>query len=124
MATKKITEREMFTLIAEANADNAEIVAFCEKKIEQLDRKKQNNSKKANENIETYLKVLETALSNYDGYVTISELIAQNDLSELKNQEGIVTPQKVSNYMQKLYEQGKVEKTTIKKKVYFKLVRE
>ena len=43
--TEKMTRKEMFELIAATMADNAEVVAMCEKYIEQLSkpRKKKEN---------------------------------------------------------------------------------
>ena len=42
-----MTKKEMFNLIATVNADNAEIVAFCEKEIELLSRKRSSVNSKA-----------------------------------------------------------------------------
>lgn len=38
MAEKQMTQKQMYAFIAEQMADHAEVVAFCEKKIEQLDK--------------------------------------------------------------------------------------
>lgn len=45
----KMTEREMFAMIAELLEDNADVVAFCEKKVAALDRKAENAKVKAAE---------------------------------------------------------------------------
>ena len=49
---KKMTKKEMFTLIATLNASNTEIVDFCNHEIELLERKKSNGNAKANEKME------------------------------------------------------------------------
>ena len=47
---KKMTKKEMFTLIAPLNASNQAIVAFCKHEIEREDNKKSNGNQQANEN--------------------------------------------------------------------------
>ena len=49
---KKMTKKEMFTLIATLNASNQEIVDFCNHEIELLEKKKSNGNAKANEKME------------------------------------------------------------------------
>lgn len=45
----KMTEKETYALIAELCADNEDIVAFCDKKIEALDKKATRAKEKAAE---------------------------------------------------------------------------
>ena len=49
---KKMTKKEMFTLIATLNESNQEIVDFCNHEIELLEKKKSNGNAKANEKME------------------------------------------------------------------------
>lgn len=117
---KKMTKKEMFTLIATELAGNPAIVEFCNHEIELLDRKKSNGNAKANEKMEKSVELVYNALVQVNRAVTTSELIAETDLSELANPEtGMVTPQKVSALLKKLVDGGKVEKYTDKKKTYF-----
>lgn len=119
---KKMTKKEMFTLIATLNATNSAIVEFCNHEIELLDNKKSNGNKKANEKVAKEVEIVYNALVSVDRAVTASELIAETDLTALKNESGVVSTQKVSAMLKKLKEQGKVEAYTDKKKTYFKIV--
>ena len=119
---KKMTKKEMFTLIATLNASNQAIVDFCNHEIELLDNKKSNGNKKANEKVAKETEIVYNALVSVGRAVTASELIAETDLDELANESGIVSTHKVSAMFKKLKEQGKVETYTDKKKTYFKIV--
>ena len=119
---KKMTKKEMFTLIATLNASNQAIVDFCNHEIELLDNKKSNGNKKANEKVAKETEIVYNALVSVGRAVTASELIAENTLDELANESGVVSTQKVSAMLKKLVESGKVEKFTDKKKTYFKVV--
>ena len=119
---KKMTKKEMFTLIATLNASNQEIVDFCNHEIELLEKKKSNGNAKANEKMEKSVEIVNDALVAVDRAVTASELIAESNLEELANESGVVSTQKVSAMLKKLVESGKVEKFTDKKKTYFKIV--
>ena len=116
-----MTKKEMFTLIATLNASNQEIVDFCKHEIELLDNKKSNGNKKTNEKVAKETEIVYNALAELDKAVTVSELIAEKGLTELANENGVVSTQKVSAYLNKLVVVGKVEKYTDKKKTYFKV---
>ena len=118
---KKMTKKEMFTLIATLNASNQEIVDFCKHEIELLENKKSNGNKKANEKMEKSVELVYNALVSAVVPVSASELIAKGGLDELANEFGVVSTQKVSAYLNKLVVVGKVEKYTDKKKTYFKV---
>lgn len=119
---KKMTKKEMFTLIATLNATNSAIVDFCNHEIELLDNKKSNGNKKANEKVAKETEIVYNALVSVGRATTASELIAETDLTVLANESGVVSPQKVSAMFKKLKEQGKVDSYTDKKKTYFKVV--
>ena len=121
---KKMTKKEMFTLIATLNASNQAIVDFCNHEIELLDNKKSNGNAKANEKMEKSVELVYNALVSAIVPVSASELIAKGGLDELANEFGVVSTQKVSAYLNKLVVVGKVEKYTDKKKTYFKVVTE
>ena len=121
---KKMTKKEMFTLIATLNASNQAIVDFCNHEIELLDNKKSNGNKKANEKVTKETEIVYNALVSVGRAVTASELIAETDLTELENESGVVSTQKVSAMLKKLVDSGKVEKVTDKKKTYFSVVTE
>ena len=118
---KKMTKKEMFTLIATLNASNQEIVDFCNHEIELLDNKKSNGNKKPNEKVAKETEIVYNALAELDKAVTVSELIAEKGLTELANENGVVSTQKVSAMLKKLKEQGKVVSVADKKKTYFRI---
>lgn len=109
-----MTKREMFNLIATVNADNAEIVEFCEHELSLLDAR---NSKKgmtvtqrANERLK---EVIADALASIGSAVTISELQTSDDrLKEYSNQ-------KLSALLRQMVSDGKAVKTISGKKAYF-----
>ena len=64
------TQKELFTRIMEAMKDDAEIVEFCEKKIEQVSRKKTYKNPEAEE----FAKAVATYLSENESPKTCSEV--------------------------------------------------
>lgn len=121
---KKMTKKEMFTLIATLLASDKEIVAFCNHEIELLDKKRTDGNAKANEKMEQSVELVYNALVSVGVPVSASELIAKEDLSVLANEFGVVSTQKVSAYLNKLVAVGRVSKFTEKKKTYFKVADE
>ena len=121
---EKLTKRDMFSMIMELNADNPQIVAFCEHEIELLERKKSNGNAKANAKVAESLDNVYEALVAYGEPVTATELIASGKLNGfgLENEVGIITTQKVSSYLNKLIACGKAKSEKIKKKTYFSIV--
>ena len=119
---KKITKREKFEMLKALVKDNAMLVEFIDHEIELLDKKKSNGNAKANEKMEKSVEIVYNALVSVGRAVTASELIAEKGLTELVNESGVVSTQKVSALLKKLVDSGKVEKYTEKKKTYFKIV--
>lgn len=111
-----MTKREMYAVIAEAMADNEEVVAFCKHETELLDRKasyKSNKpSKKSVENESIKAKIIEI-LSSADSPLTISEI--RDTLSE------DFSSQKISALLTQLIKAETVVKTYEKKVAYFGL---
>jgi len=109
-----MTKKEMFTLIATVNADNAEIVDFCNHEIELIDKRSSTKSpSKTQKENEVLMDILEEALQNLDAPVTVTELIVTTGaISSLSNQ-------KVSAVLRKMVESGRAIKTVEKKKTYF-----
>ena len=107
-----MTKKEMFNLIASVNADNAEIVAFCEKEIALLSKKRSVNSK-AKAEADARAEKVYNALLEMDKPVTISELITLTSDEEVAG----YTNQRISALMRKLGE--RVNKEMIKGKAYF-----
>ena len=113
-----MTKRQMFELIAKLNVDNSQIVDFCNHEIELLEKKRSNGDAKANEKIDKNTELVYDALVKI-GRATATDLIAKADLSALANDNKIVTTQKVSAYLKKLVDSGRVDKVVEKKKPYF-----
>ena len=109
-----MTKREMFNLIATVNADNEEIVEFCNREIELLDNRKASKTptktQKANEGI---MDQIELDLREFEKPVTVTELIASGE--GLEN----LTNQKVSALLRKMIDAGRVVKTIEGKKALF-----
>ena len=121
---KKMTKKEMFTLIATLNANDKAIVDFCNHEIELLDRKKSQGNAKANEKMDKQVELVYNALVSVGKSIKVSELIAETDLTELANESGVVSTQKVSALLKKLKDSGKVVSYTDKKNTYFKVADE
>ena len=121
---KKMTKKEMFTLIATLNADNQEIVDFCNHEIELLERKKSQGNAKANEKMDMQVELVFNALESLNKMVTVSDLIKETDLTDLENESGVVSTQKVSALLKKLVDSGRVKKFTDKKKTFFAIANE
>ena len=119
---KKPTKRETLTNLIARYPNDSELVAYCEHEIELLDNKKASGSKKVNETAIANENLVYNALASVGKPITATDLIAKTDLSALANESGIVTPQRVSAYLKKLVDSGKVTKTTDKKKTYFSVV--
>ena len=121
--TKKITRKEMFTMIqgvvANSTATNkVEMVEFIEKQIAQLERKS-GSSKPTKTQLENEsLKVaILNEMAKIGKPVTISEF-CENSNSEVAN----LSNQKLSALFNQLVKAERMVKTTDKKKSYFALV--
>ena len=80
-----MTKREKFEMLKALVADNAMLVEFIDHEIELLDKKKSNGNTKANAKAVAENELVFNALVSVGKAVTLSELIAGTDLSELAN---------------------------------------
>lgn len=107
-----MTKREMFNLIATVNADNSEIVEFCNREIELLtskaSRKTPTKTQKENEGL---MDRMVDALTEIAEPVTVTDLIARDGFD--------ITNQKCSALLRKLVDGKRVVKTIEKKKAMF-----
>ena len=111
-----MTKKEMFAMIATVNADNAEIVEFCNHEIELLSNRKsgtkgQTKTQKENEGIKA---VIAEVLTGTGDKMTVTELIADERLNTYTNQ-------KISALLRQMVEAGKVTKVIEGKKTYFEV---
>ena len=112
-----MTKKEMFNLIATVNADNAEIVEFCNHELDLLNsRKSSKTPTKTQKENEVIMEKIERDLIEFEKPVTVTELIAGGD-----GLEGL-TNQKVSALLRKMVEAGRVVKTIEGKKALFSAV--
>ena len=118
---KKMTKKEKFEMLKVLVRDNEMLVEFIDHEIELLDKKKSNGNAKANEKMEKAVEFVYETLVNMDRAVSVSELIAENDMSAIANDLNVVSTQKVSALLKKLVDSGRVVKFTDKKKTYFKV---
>ena len=118
MAVKE-TKRDILNYVLEKYSNDEKLVAYATHEIELLDKKKSNGKAKVNEAMNTSLDLVYNALAEIGEKVTPTELIAKAGLVELANELGIVTSQKISAYLNKLVDMGRVEKVIEKKKSYF-----
>ena len=117
MAEKKITKREMFTIIAHKNADDPEIVAFCHKQIELLDNKTSKVDSKKTEEQRAVMDMIIAVLCEVDKPIKCSDIMKAVN----KANETDFTLPKISAMCKKLVEGGEVVKTTEKKETFFAL---
>jgi len=105
---EKMTKKDYFNMIADAMADNADVVAFCEKEIAALDAKalkaKERAAKKAAEG-DALMEAIAGVLDETPK--TLAEIAA------LVGED--VTPNKVSPRAKKLVEAGRAVKTEVTK---------
>lgn len=115
----KITKKDMFRAIIAACQSDESIVKFCEHEIELLDKKSSAKSGKLtkaqleNEGIKE--SIIDALAAESEG-ITISDLAAKN-----ADTLGGYSNQKISALMRQLIDEGKVVKTSDKKKSYFQL---
>ena len=124
MATQKITKKDNFKALLSIVEDlgRNDLVDFINHEIELLDKKKSNGNAKANKQVADNVELVYNALASVGKAVTVTELIAQTDLTALANEEHIVTTQRVRAYIGKLIESGRVKSYKDKKKTLFEIV--
>lgn len=118
--TKKITKKEMFTMVAKvvenSNVENkAEMLEFIAHEIELLEKKnsKSGLTKIQKEN-EFLMGQLLEALAEFDRPITVTEF-----MKESSHAVATLSNQKLSALLKKLVDAKKVVKSTEKKKSYF-----
>ena len=121
---KKMTKRQMFEMIKGVNADNAEIVAFCDKELALLDKKNVSRGETATqkENAVLSTQILDI-LSDIETAKTVTELINETEIGKLtfgKDQKAM-TNQKLSRLINDLAKDNKVVRVETKGVAYFKI---
>lgn len=88
---KKMTKKEMYTLIADAMVDNQLVVDFCNHEIELLDKKKGSANEKKIAEREVEMKIVLDALKSCEKPVTVTEL------SRVNYEVGLMSPSKITS---------------------------
>ena len=111
--TKKQALEQIMTF--EEVKDNPEVMEILAKMLEQLEKPRKENPKKAAERDELTERVL-AVLASQDKPCSIKEL------REMEDGLGELTSQKISPIMKRLVEAGRVEKTTEKRVSMFRYI--
>lgn len=116
MEKRKVTVKGYFEMVREviANADVAnreELLEFIDKRIELQDKKRSGNSKK-NEEIEAKVEEVYNALVKLNKPATATEIGNEIEYSN----------QRVSAYLKKLVDAGRVERVPDKRTAYYKII--
>lgn len=106
----KMTKKEMFNLIAELLADNADVVAFCSDEIAKLDAKAEKARARAAEKKaigdELYTAVI--------GCVGTDLVTAEDVLAMFENEDGELTVAKIRAKLSQGVRNGALTKETVK----------
>ena len=118
--TKRVTKKEYFGMVREiveaSGVDNKEdILAFVDREVELLSKRKNGETKAQKENAEL-IEVVYNKLAEMDRPATATEIF-----NELRDNEAITSNQKVSALLKKLVDDERVVKTADKKKSYFSI---
>ena len=118
--TKRVTKKEYFGMVREiveaSGVDNKEdILAFVDREVELLSKRKNGETKAQKENAEL-MEVVYNKLVEMARPATATEIF-----NELRDNEAITSNQKVSALLKKLVDEERVVKTADKKKSYFSI---
>ena len=120
--TKKMTKKEMFTMVAKvvenSNEKNkAEMLDFIAHEVELLEKKNSKSAPtKTQKENEVLMAQLLEALAEFDKPITVSDF-----MKESSHEVATLSNQKLSALLKKLVDSKKVIKTVEKKKSFFSL---
>ena len=112
-----MTDREMFVAIRNKVAEDADMVAFIDRKLAAMDARNAKATVKRSDAMAERCKVVLAALQFINEEVTVTELI-ENAPNEVRGW----TRQKVTPILTELEKQGKVARTEFKRVPYYKVV--
>lgn len=105
---KKMTEKELYGVIMDTMADNADVVEFCQKKIAQLEKKSANKKAKALSEQEVELIAnIQSLITGLEVGMTVTDIV--NKVEVPAGMDRPSTP-KVTSILKKLGATKKVEK--------------
>lgn len=108
MEEKKMTKRDYFEAIKEIVAENTELIEFCDKQIEQLDKKAEKAKARAAERKVEGDELRDTI----ENLLTEEYQIIDDVLAQLDNEE--ITKAKVVARLTQLVKNGLAEKAEVK----------
>jgi len=111
----KVTQKELYERIKVRMADDADVVALCDKKIEQIAHKATSANSKKNEANEAMFSAITDVLNGSKG------MRASEIHKALVADDPALTVQKVTAMLKKMVENGEVVKTVEKKVATFAL---
>jgi Zn-dependent M32 family carboxypeptidase len=120
---KKMTKKEnfevMLNVVSGIDFDRKdEILEFLNHEIDILNNRKQSTSSKKTAEYESFLNDLYDELAQLTEAVTVSEFQEKSEKLSKSNYSN----QKMSSMFKKLVDSGRAEKTTEKRKSYFKAI--
>lgn len=119
MEKTKKTERDFYNEIKELLVAREDIVEFCEKKIKQLDKKKEGSSEKAKEKAierEQNKKVILQVLTEKNDWMSLKDIMSANDLTK------DMSNQKITNLLTELKTDNLVERKEDKRVAFYKVI--
>lgn len=115
MAEKKVTQKDLYERIKGRMADDAEVVAFCNKKLEQIANKATSGNSKKNAEHEKMFDAIAEVLNGSEG-------MRATEIFNALTANGVeCSVQKVTAMLKKMVENGEVVKTVEKKVATFAL---
>lgn len=124
---KKITKKEQFARMADLLSAHPDLVEFCQHEIDLLDRKAnaKTNSKVAKAKADK-TETVYNALAEFTEPITATDFMvkANEALLAIVDEGESLSVQRITAYLKKLVDSGRVAKETIKKKSYFSIIRE
>lgn len=119
---KRKTKKDFFNEIIEIceDCEREDLIEFCNHEIELL-TKKASTPSKADKAKDALKDLVYEVVTTANRPISIAEMVAEygDMLEPLKNENGIITPQRMSAYLKKLKDEGKVDSTKDKKKTVF-----
>jgi hypothetical protein len=111
----KVTKRDYFEMIKTAMADNTDVVAFCNREIELLDKKAERAKNATRKPTKT--QIANEALANdvYDFVANAGAKVAIKDVAD----NFAISSQKATPIMNGLVDAGKLVKTVEKRKAFY-----
>lgn len=123
---KAPTQKELYERIMAQMSNDSEVVAFCEKKIGQLERKTSSGNSKKDIEQTAFCDLIVDVLVEYgEGKMKCGDILKDNRIANFEWADGKTTSsQRVSAMLKKMVDKGDIVKSTEKKDTFFSLATE